>query len=540
MTTRSKLLRAGFRLLLFVSLLSCYLLAASAARANDIYIAQNTAGAANGADCADALATSWFNDPSNWGTGANKIGSGTTVHLCGTITGAPGASGLTVQGSGTASNPITILFEQGSIMSAPYWGGAGTCSICTGAITVNGQSYIVIDGGKTGVIQNTANGTGLAYGHSSVGVYLKGSNLTVQNLTVQNIYVNQGSSSSATDSNGSDTADIRIDGSSPSIQISGNTLNNARAGIWADTSGSNVNFYDNTIVDHAWHISLNGSGTPNVYNNEIADWTNWQYPSSTYHTDGIIVYGNSSIISPTIYNNYIHGDLGAGSPTGFIFCTYGVSGNGSGSSCTIYNNVLVGTGYAATHDQGIYFHSGNGTNTLGPHYIYNNTFVGFSFQVYAETDSSIIYKIENNVFVGNGSQWYLEGNNSPFANLTCNHNIYYGGRSYGPFSWGSVSNGQFSQWQAAGQDANGVAANPNLDSSYHLSASSPAITVGANLSSLGISNLNVGKPSVVGVNTSADGVPRLSSSPNWPAGAYGNGVSVALPAPPQGLVATVQ
>ena len=511
---------------------------------NDIYLAQNAVGAANGADCADALATSWFNNSGNWGSGTNQIGPGTTVHLCGAITGAAGSSGLTVQGNGTGGNPITIQFESGSSMSAPYWGGAsGSCNLgdmCTGAITVNGYNYIVIDGGNSGVIQNTANGTGLANGHSSAGIFLNGSNLTVQNLAIKNIYLNQGSSSSATDSNGMDTADIRIDSGSSNIQINNNTLNNARAGIWADTSGSNVNFYGNTITDHAWHISLNGSGSPNVYENQISDWNNWQYPSSAYHTDGVIAYGDSSVITPSIYSNYMFGDLGAGSPTGFIFCTYGAQGSGSGSACTIFNNLLVGTGYSATNDQGIYLHSGDGSNPLGPHYIYNNTFVGFMYQIYAETDSSIHYTVENNVFVGNGAQWYIQGNNSPLSDLTCDYNIYYGGRSFGPFSWGSVSNGQFSQWQGAFEDPSGTSANPNLDATYHLSAGSPAIGVGANLSSVGISALMVGQPSVVGVNATSDGAPRSSTDPNWPAGAFGSGTAAPLPAMPQALTATVQ
>jgi len=228
---------------------------------------------------------------------------------------------------------------------------------------------------------------------------------------------------------------------------------------------------------------LNGSGASNVHDNDISDWTNWQFPKNTYHTDGIIVYGDASVLSATIYNNYIHGDLGAGSPTGFIFCTYGVQGNGSGSACTIYNNLLVGTGFASTNDQGLYFHASDGTNPLGSYKIYNNTFVGFAYQLYAESDATIDYTVENYAFLGNGSQWYIEGNNTPLGNLNSDHNIYFGGRSSGSFSWGSISNGQFSDWQDAGEDLNGSIADPNLDGTHHLTANSPALSIGANLSS---------------------------------------------------------
>lgn len=91
------------------------------ASATNIYIAQAAAGGANGADCADALPSSYFNNGGNWGSGANQIGPGTTVHLCGTITGAPGSTLLTVQGSGASGSPVTILFESGAQLNAPYW-----------------------------------------------------------------------------------------------------------------------------------------------------------------------------------------------------------------------------------------------------------------------------------------------------------------------------------------------------------------------------------------------------------------------------------
>jgi hypothetical protein len=531
------LFRASFKALLVLGAFASLLLTAPTSRASDIYIAQNAVGAGSGADCNDALAVSYLNTAANWV-------AGNTYHLCGTFNFAAGG-GISVLAGGTSGSPVTVQFESGATLQGPYLGGGGgTCNMgdmCTGAITVGGLNNVIIDGGASGIIQNTANGTGLANGHSSVGVFLSGSNLTVRNLTIQNIYTNQGSSSSASDTNGLDTADIRVDAGSSNITINNNTLNNARCGIWADTSGSNVNVYNNTIMDHAWHISLNGSGSPTVHDNQISNWTNWQFPSSAFHTDGIIAYGDNSIITPSIYNNYIYGDLGAGSPTGFIFCTYGSPSSGSGSACTIYNNLLVGTGYSANNDQGMYFHSGNGTNTLGPHYIYNNTFVGFLYQIYAEGDPNTIYTIQNNVFVGNGSQWYLEGNSSPIGNLTANNNIYYGGRSYGPFSWGSVSNGQFSAWQAAGEDAASSIANPMLSATFQLSNGSPAVNVGANLTSLGISGLMVGQPSVVGANATATGVARSSSASNWPAGAFGNGTAgPTLPAAPTGLVATVQ
>ncbi len=71
----------GFGFIVIAGLALC----TGVAKANDIYIAQSAAGSANGSNCANAYAATFFNTAANWGSGANKIGPGTTVHLCGTI-----------------------------------------------------------------------------------------------------------------------------------------------------------------------------------------------------------------------------------------------------------------------------------------------------------------------------------------------------------------------------------------------------------------------------------------------------------------------
>ena len=164
-----------FRLIVF------YLFSAIPLTANNIYIAQSATGAANGADCADAQPVSFFNSSSNWGSGANQIGPGTTVHLCGTFTGTAGQTLLTFQGSGASGSPVTLKFETDANLAAPYWSSSG-------AINVSGRNWIVIDGGTNGTIQNTANGSGLAYMAQSNGFVLsRVSNVTVKNLAIGNI-----------------------------------------------------------------------------------------------------------------------------------------------------------------------------------------------------------------------------------------------------------------------------------------------------------------------------------------------------------------
>ncbi len=101
---------------------------------------------------------------------------------------------------------------------------------------------------------------------------------------------------------------------------------------------SNIQIYSNTISDMDWGINVGGGDSGDtannlaIYDNNITNWTNWQYPTSALHQDGIILFnvGNSSAgLTANIYSNYIHGDLGTGSPTGFIYCA-------DFTSCTIY------------------------------------------------------------------------------------------------------------------------------------------------------------------------------------------------------------
>lgn len=121
-----------------------------------LYVAQDSAGQDTGVDCADAHAVSWFNDASSWGSSTGRIGPGTIVHLCGVIDVPAGTTGLTVQGSGTSSAPITIFFEPGAVLESPYF---PTNNYNEAALVMMNQSWIVVDGGTNGVIQDTLNGT---------------------------------------------------------------------------------------------------------------------------------------------------------------------------------------------------------------------------------------------------------------------------------------------------------------------------------------------------------------------------------------------
>jgi hypothetical protein len=159
----------GTRFGIYILIALGVLFSASAAHANNIYVAQSSVGGGNGADCANARAIGSL--------GGGDWSAGNTIHLCGTV-----ASTLTAQGSGSSGSPITVFFEPGSGISVPALSA-------NGQIDVSNRSWIVIDGGggscgfvgfanvtcSQGYIQSTANGSSLANHINSVAILADGS-----------------------------------------------------------------------------------------------------------------------------------------------------------------------------------------------------------------------------------------------------------------------------------------------------------------------------------------------------------------------------
>jgi hypothetical protein len=543
--------------------------------ATNIYITQS--GSPSGNCTTNVQTPAFFNNAANWGSGASQIGPGTTVLLCGTFTFASGGNGLTVQGSGTNGNPITINFDTGAILQAPYFGGNGNNSCsgqpCGGAISIYNENYITVNGQNTGIIQNTANGSSLANQAPSVGLYASGDHILIKNLTIENIYLNTSAESSATP--GFNSADLLIDNGSTNVEVCENYLNNAHMGITGNAAGptsyiagptnacadtqaaTGLNFYSNTLVDHAWHLQMAATNYANYYNNDLSGWSNWFYPTggSAYHTDGIFVDSVTTTIQIAyIYNNYVHGDFVGGSPTGFLHCSVqGANSSGHGSSCHAFNNVFIGMGGTANQGSAVWGHAGS----IGPHYFYNNTIVGFCCSITQEGDNTIQFTFENNIFVpgtgGAGPFFYYQTSppGAPISHFTGAGNDYY---TTGTPNWNLGDPGQsfnaLSSWKSAlsgggspNADTGSVNNNPSLTGSYTLNSGSAAVGIGENLTSLGIAALDIGAPQTFGVGGSCGTgcLPRPASGA-WDAGAYprsSNNAS-APPAPPQGLTATVR
>ena len=250
------------------------------------------------------------------------------------------------------------------------------------------------------------------------------------------------------------------------------------------------------------------------------DGSNWQYPISNYHTDGIILYNQAatSTITASIYNNFIYGSLGTAtsSPTAYVFCS-------TDTTCTIFNNLFV--------EPDIYsvpFWAGSGT---GNHALYNNTFIGPASIVLGMTTTLGPVTMENNIISGAGTGI------SDYYNLatdvkTSNYNVWVNSSGGAPqFSANDGSSYYtYSQWQAlGGYDANSSTTSQSFTSSYTLNSGSSAASIGANEMGLGMTALDTDK--------AGNGRPATGA---WSSGAYQyGGAAPAAPLPPTNVSVVV-
>jgi hypothetical protein len=504
------------------------------ARANDIYIAPSSVGSGAGTSCGNAQTFSYFNASGNWNSNPTgvQIGPGSTVHVCsGTYTGALNATALRFQLAGTSGRPVTLVCDQGTAtFTSPAW------SSTTGAITSSAGGYLVLNGGGNCTISNLANGTGLANSQTSYGIYLSScTNCVVENWVIKNIYINQGSNSSATDTNGENTVDIEFAGASTNSIASGNTVSQAKTGIQfaPDPNGdaSNIQISGNSVSDTDWGINVGGGDSGDTINNivikgnTITNWTNWQFPTNVYHQDGVILFnaGNPAAgLTATIYNNYVYGNLGIGSPTGFLYCA-------DFTSCTVYNNLLVNTGN--TIDGIIWL--GQGTN-LGRNFsVYNNTIVS------NQNDIAITLAINGHATFQNNLVFGVNAGIHDYNNLTAdvalsNNNVWRTGSGTAPdMATNDSSYITYATWQGYGYDASSSTGNPNLSGTYGLQAGSSAIGLGANLASFGLASLDQDMALNPRPGTPGSLVPVGS----WDVGVYN---STIAPAAPTGLAISSQ
>jgi hypothetical protein len=532
---------------LFVIALSPLTFAASAAK---IYITPN--GTAQGACTTSPQTPAWFNNSANWGSGSGQIGPGTTVTLCGTFTGTANSTEFSFQGSGTSGNPITLLFDTGTQLSAPYWAASSGGNGCGGAICMYNRSYITVNGGSNGIIQNTANGDGLANQQDSEGIEATAcNNCTIENLTIQNIYVHPANGTGSIDQ--TQMRCISISGSN--WQINNNTMHDVGWCLFQayNNHDTNVNIYDNNIYnfDHGWMLATSsGNSFSNAFfhDNQVHDSANWDASGCPFHHDGIHTFGTngSSMTGVYVYNNYFYGNWGV-CPTGFIFVEGGASSTPSHmQSSAWFNNVaIVNTASPIVNTNGwIDIASGeSGTqqvfaNTvIGPNNSDNTLCLGMQNLSGLSFEDNTISNCGDPVGISSSSLVAVDYN---FYGTTC-------GSGGNCFIWNGSFTGSFSAWKAAcACDSHAVHnTNPLLNSDGSPQSGSPVIQQGADLSSLANGNFaSLANDTSKGNTRTPLARPTGSCSTQgsascWDIGAYQYAAS-NLPAPPTGLAAVVQ
>lgn len=493
------------------------LLVPSLVWAEDIYIAQNTAGLDNGSSCANAHSAVWFNTATNWALGVGKISGGDTAHLCGIIT-----SQMVARASGTAGNVITIFFEPSAKLSQ------AVCPI-TGCFNTNQKSFLVLNGGTNGVVENTNNGTSPTYGNelSSIGINaVNSSNLEIMNLTIRNMYVHTVDLADDQVSY-SDVNAIRYSGSN--VRIHHNVLHDAGWAIFhvLRDGNTNIEIDNNEIYNSSHGVTLGGFGAltvsvVRVHNNHTYDFGNWDTTSNKYHHDGIHVYGVSGgvVNDLDIYNNLYDGNCG-NHMTGLIYSSGGDTGE-RWERMRVFNNVLKCT--TLVNGQ-LWLVRGNNFE------IYNNTIIGASTSTCVKLSDLTDVKVKNNVLSSCNYFLHFQLPAVTFTNAATdmNYNIYADQQTQA-WHWEAVCPfcKDIAIWRTnCGCDESSTYnASLLLDSIGHPTEGSPVIGAGANLTILGNPDLNKDKVLIA-----------RPSSGAWTAGAYNFASDTVGPAAPTNLTA---
>jgi len=497
------------------------------------YIAQSAGTFSGGAACNGQTAIT----PSTWNSTAESPGD--VSYVCGTISGVAGQILLNVSWSGSSGDPISIIFDTGAVLTSPAWSA-------NGAINTYGVNNIVINGGTNGIIENTANGTGLSYNQQTTGVAVQGgaSGITIKNLTIKHLCMRKADDPGVTcEGSGDFSTDITVYTSNgdtySNISIIGNTLSDAYAGIYfhGTASDTNILIQHNTIRTNNWGFATDGTNDLTVDGNDIACVVgaicNWDDTADDNHHDGIFVFPQSFPMKVVaVSNNWVHDFIG--NTTALYFNDPGGSGS-SESGTVFYNNVFSTTSGQTGPANGDLLPPAGST-------IVNNTFFGPT-ECSVKLDNSDTF--ENNV-VSSASHYgvCVTGSGDTFK-----YQDYFNTAS----GWGDDASNIFASlpaWQAGstgmcsgGCDVTGsLVSDPKLSSSFMLGSGSAASGAGANLSSLGISGLSQGAPQYFGaIYACGTGCLPRPSSGTWDMGAYPSGSSSSgtKPNPPTNLTGTI-
>lgn len=503
-------------ILMFFFLTSLWLISFSKpCLAGNIYIAQMKAGKGTGNSCENAHSIDWFNSPANWGNDAGQISPGDTVHFCGTI-----QTRAFIQGSGLPDKPMTFLFEPDAKFSAPTWGSSDSA-----AINASAKEYFIIDGGNSGIIECTDNGTLAGNKYSPSGESIENSlvhtrsdntygiglrqcgNFEIRNLIIKGIYRRvPKSNDSKRNGRGIWIASTKSNG-----LIHHNTISDAYFGIYIYASSSNadnIQIHDNHLSNNSTAIAISLTGKANITNATIHGNTitgggeTWQgcwgckgYPAcpdgkgSGYtceggdvwmHCDGIHTWGNypDHHLALDVFNNRIQGSFGTHT-TSSIFITDFTT------PVRIFNNVVDGSKFTGAQN-GLIDLISYGNNDYK---IYNNTLIGTgnalrnnAIYLSNRANTQPTVDIKNNIITDCYIGIY---DNQRLSMISSDYNLFYNNAFFGRI--GSTWYRHFSDWQVSRKsddtliDRNSLNRNPCLTNDYSLSKKSPARDKGLTL-----------------------------------------------------------
>jgi hypothetical protein len=387
----------------------------------ELFVSQAGAGSQTGKDgCGDAHSLAWLDSADHWGSGAGRVGAGTTVQLCGTLT-AP----ITVAASGESGKAITLRFEPAAKISM------GVCPE-SGCIDTAGHAHLNIEGAGSsehGVIENTEQRTGEKHEQTRGVEALGCDGCTIRYMTIANLYVK-----TSVDDETAPGEEVRgINFSGDGLSIVHDTLHDLGWALFAawTRADRDVHIEYNTIyrIDHGFAstATFNGGSIGPIWflHNRLYSFKSWDTPGDAYHHDGVHCY---STALPHYQGLYIgdnrFGPENGQNMTGFVFIEGEAEGTPCGDSTSniwIYNNVMLASERTANGSLAIY--------STNPH-IYGNTVIGpnntepYPCVLIGEQASEVRY--ENNI-VARCNEMVVEEPSATFASGGLNYNLYADG-----------------------------------------------------------------------------------------------------------------
>lgn len=407
------------------------LLLVSLARAEDIYVSQNAAGADNGTSEANSKGFSWLNDISNWGSGAGKISAGDALHLCGRFT-----NTVNALGSGTPGNRISIVAEPScNFVLSGVW---------TVGLFLWTNSFIGVYGSNTFYIEWTNNGTGLAYTNSTVGVYGVPAigDIEVVGVRSTNNFVHLTSDTLPSEGVGGQGV-----GFAPSVGVTNIWIRQCHMSMVehgaritaATSSGRNAGYYivSNTF-DRCTHGCGGGLGGANahidglyIYGNREDQNGVWQQANNAFHLNGLYYFSENSQVNSYISNVFIFNNrIGpmanvTDNTSAYLFLSASITGDARVVNVYVFNNILFGSTFALgkimwwnvwhskSFNNTLNSANGNGVRVSGgtDHVLWNNIISGAETSFYGSgldfTAWALEFKFNN--YADNGGHWGANG-----------------------------------------------------------------------------------------------------------------------------------